>query len=732
MNNYWTVEETDETVTLPVNLAGEYETTTVTITNVIPDIANKGYTHLAIYNYGYDVEISIDGETYTFDDKNLDFIGLDHPNMWIYFPIHDSDSGKTITINYITHNNDPVGYLGYVVIGDLLSLTMIAVTACQFELVIAFAMIFSGIVVFLSCLIIERYVNANATLKYLCVAVMTVSLWIVLNSEARQFIFPNVSFARNTAFLAVGLMPISFSMYMDALQERRYHILYIIIESMCMINTIVMMVLHFANIKGLSDDFYLSAVLVVITVITVMISMIRDTYLGLGKKYITPAIGVVILGFCSILQLYFYLTDMTIIAGSAILSLGMLILMVFATADAVHKLGVLHIEHTMALDKIKDMSIGSMEAMAKTVDSKTPFTADHSTRVAAYSVALARKLKWSDEQIEDIHYSALLHDIGKIGVPDVILNKPGRLTDNEYAVIKSHTELGAEILKNITSLRSAADVALYHHERYDGLGYPKGLSGNDIPIEARLVSIADAYDAMNSKRMYRGANEKNNIQVELIKSRATQFDPFLLDTFMELYDDGTLDRISKEYALESEASSTGATELLSTFLTTVTENRFTDETDFLTGLNIRRVGEEQIAKAIEEKNGCLAFIDLDNLKKINDRFGHTSGDNAIRLIGQLLADIGTDGITCRLGGDEFLYFIPNVDREKAENKAKELVSEFDLRKQSDEVLKIAFLSAGLTLTKKGETFQAIYDRADKALYHKKENGKAGYFFYEDL
>lgn len=731
LDDNWKLTEgklASDTINLPYNVYGDNRAT-YAITNTLPDFTS--YTHLATFNAANNLKIYIDDTLrYEFNENDVDHIGLDMPSLWVYLPIYQDDSGKEITIVYSPSVSDDVSYFGEVILGDSFSLLIYAIKTCQIEVLIAISTILLAFVVGISCLIMEKYMNTIISLKYMSLAVFNISVWILLNSTARQFIFPSVSISRNMAFLMVSTLPVAFAMYMDSVQHGRYHTAYFIIEACCMINTILSLILHFSNLAGLSKSFTISAALIIYTVFVVMYTLIRDTLTDVSKAYITSAIGIVVLGICSLIQLYFYKTNKTIIVGSASLSVGMLIMMFFATANAIQTLGRLHIERAEAIEQIKDMSIGSMEAMAKTVDSKTPFTADHSARVAAYSVALAKKLGWNRAQIEDIRYAALLHDIGKIGVPDSILNKPGKLTDVEYDIIKSHTTLGADILKNITSLNTAADTALSHHERYDGLGYPNGLKGEAIPLHARLVAITDAYDAMTSKRLYRSAEDKQSIQIELVKGRGTQFDPNMLDAFLELYDDGTLAKIAQEYSLETQNTET--TELLSSFLTSVAENRYTDETDFLTGLSIRRVGEEKIAKTIEKKSGCLAFIDLDNLKQINDKYGHTSGDNAIRLIGQLLIDLGGDGITCRLGGDEFLYFIPDCDRAKGEEKAKNLIAEFNLRKESDDILKMANLSMGMTLTEKGDTFQNIFDHADSALYYKKRNGKGGYFFFEDI
>ena len=161
-------------------------------------------------------------------------------------------------------------------------------------------------------------------------------------------------------------------------------------------------------------------------------------------------------------------------------------------------------------------------------------------------MALARSLRWSEDEIQVLGVEGLLHDIGKIGVPDLVLNKPGRLTDEEFAVIKSHTTIGDEILNQSGSLQEAAQVARHHHERYDGRGYPDRLKGSEIPLHARTVAIADAYDAMRSDRIYRKGLPPETIRGEMIRGRGTQFDPELLDAFLRLMDTEILNEIAQQ------------------------------------------------------------------------------------------------------------------------------------------------------------------------------------------
>ncbi len=164
-------------------------------------------------------------------------------------------------------------------------------------------------------------------------------------------------------------------------------------------------------------------------------------------------------------------------------------------------------------------------ALVNAIDAKDKYTHGHSARVAEYSRKIAEAAGKSSSECDTIYYMALLHDVGKIGIPEYIINKEGKLTEEEYKVVQEHPELGAKILENISEFPYLAMGAYYHHERYDGKGYPTGLKGTDIPEAARIISVADAYDAMTSKRSYRATIPQQKVREEFVKGLGTQFDP---------------------------------------------------------------------------------------------------------------------------------------------------------------------------------------------------------------
>lgn len=183
----------------------------------------------------------------------------------------------------------------------------------------------------------------------------------------------------------------------------------------------------------------------------------------------------------------------------------------------------------------------SIETFIGFIDAKDSYTNGHSKRVAIYTKLLAGEFGYKGEELDRIYYVALLHDCGKIGVPDNILGKPGRLTDEEFEVIKSHTVRGGEILSNFKSLENAGEGARYHHERYDGKGYPEGKAGEDIPFIARMICVADSFDAMNTNRVYRAKLSKEQIVEEIERCKGSQFDPKVADVMLRLINEGKIE-----------------------------------------------------------------------------------------------------------------------------------------------------------------------------------------------
>lgn len=183
------------------------------------------------------------------------------------------------------------------------------------------------------------------------------------------------------------------------------------------------------------------------------------------------------------------------------------------------------------------LSEQALLTVARAIDAKDQYTKGHSVRVAIYSREMAKRMGMSEDDQQRVYYIGLLHDVGKIGIPDGILNKPGRLNDDEREIIKRHPKIGGQILENFTAVEGIADGARYHHERYDGDGYNEGKKGTDIPLIARIIGVADTYDAMSSNRCYRKGLSNEVIAEELKRCSGTQFDPEIVPYMLAIMDD---------------------------------------------------------------------------------------------------------------------------------------------------------------------------------------------------
>ncbi len=214
-----------------------------------------------------------------------------------------------------------------------------------------------------------------------------------------------------------------------------------------------------------------------------------------------------------------------------------LLLLVESGVKAISQMNLIrkiNIELKDTYDKLEKAYMESIETLRYTVEAKDTYTRGHSDRVSSYSVLIGEKLGLSEEDINNLRIGGLFHDIGKIGVPDSILLKESKLTDDEYSEIKNHPAIGAHILSNATIFKDIIPIVKHHHERFDGRGYPGKLSGEEIPYLARITAVADAFDAMTSKRTYRNSLSIDIVKEEIEKNKGTQFDPQIANAFLDI------------------------------------------------------------------------------------------------------------------------------------------------------------------------------------------------------
>lgn len=468
-----------------------------------------------------------------------------------------------------------------------------------------------------------------------------------------------------------------------------------------------------------------------LTVVIVFVTIFEDHKKGYFKGTGYTLVGLVFAMLCVLIEslsTYFVVSISGIFIG-----IGMTILLALNLVKTIHDIQAMErsrqkIEMDERRNQMEAISLQMMQTLSTTIEAKDEYTRGHSHRVAEYAALIAEELGWDKKEIRNLRNAAHLYDIGRIGIPDSILNKPTRLTEEEYAVIKEHTIIGAEILKNITLIDHVKEVARSHHERYDGKGYPDGLKGEEIPLYARIIAIADSYDAMKSRKIYRNPLADEIIYNEILQSRGKQFDPDIADVFLKLLDENRV-------AIDEDGDSDTEFEFerfITSVMSTMKRQEESEGFDFLTGLPMRNRGEKLAAQFMQQDNGYLVFLDMDNLKKTNDIYGHKAGDRALKLLGSLLMEHAQHSVVCRLGGDEFLMFVSEVSKEEIIDIVTKIQKKFEQCKEEDMEIRFADISAGICEVNKGDPFEECYSKADKALYYVKQNGKGSYFFYQQM
>lgn len=734
----WEKEDgTQEKIAVP----GKYEVPageTMTIVTMFPN--NYKDTSIAIRSSLQSVRFYVDGKLRTeYDTANTRPFGKDSASRYVFCPTYTRDAGRELKIELTSNTANYSGVVNPVYSGDKADIWAFVFRSNGMESLIALFILFTGIITILFSFALRITYRTKFDIEYLGWCMLMGATWMIGESKLRQLWIPNVSILAALCFIIVMICPLGILLYVDTVQKSRYHRIYRWIELAACINFVVSVTLQLTGKADFIETLPASHVVLSVTFVAIFVTFIRDMLHGGSRDYHLALVGMVIALVSALIEMvsvYFVVTISGLFIGIGLVIL--LFLNLIRTGRSVRNLERLRQKKELESRRrqTERISLQTIKTLSVTVETKNVYTNGHSQRVADYSALIAGALGWDDKRINNLRNAAYMHDVGMIGIPDSIVNKPTRLTEEEYAIIQRHTLIGADILKDITLIEHVAEVAHYHHERYDGTGYPEGIAGEEIPIEARIVAVADSYDAMNSKRIYRNALEKEKIIEELESCSGTQFDPVIAELFVRLIREGKVDTAllpaepigeSKMDHYESET-----TKFISDIMSTMQSQEDSDSYDFLTGLPVRSKGEILIAQMMQEHDGGLVFVDMDNLKKLNDVYGHKAGDRALKLLGNILKDAGDKSIACRLGGDEFLLFLPDYSKDEIHACVKHIFFEFAKAKEDDVELRCADLSAGMSLSTNGATFEKCYREADKALYFVKQNGKGNYMFYHDM
>ncbi len=381
--------------------------------------------------------------------------------------------------------------------------------------------------------------------------------------------------------------------------------------------------------------------------------------------------------------------------------------------------------------QLERVTLQTITTIANIIDAKDEYTKGHSYRVAEYSSALARELGYDDDRVSKVKYIGLLHDIGKIGIPDSILNKPGKLTDSEYALMRKHAEIGGNILNGNNMIENMGDGAMYHHERYDGRGYPMGLKGEEIPEMARIIGLADAYDAMTSNRVYRKRLSDETVATEIKRCSGTQFDPRIAEIFVKMIEEGKLGYVNSES--EEEEQSKGMAEQSAELLQSVIGFKRSDydsEHDYLTGVYSKSAGEKLISEALDEGDCGLFIADITDLQKINAKYGIVMGDRVITLVAEGLSE--REGlIVVRFDGSGFLCCEKGItERREFEELMAGICSDIKEKMHALPECENNDLCIGGALSSEtGRGLEDMLIAANKALFYIKQLKRDGFYLF---
>lgn len=733
----FTWEKPDGT-TEEISVPGQYDLPVgepMVITTVLPDDYDE--TAIAIRSSLQDVSIYIDGALRVhYSTSKTRLVGKNSASRYIFCTTSSHDAGKELRIELTTYTSNYSGVVNQVFCGSKIDIWQFIFSKYALATYIAYFILFAGLTVILFSFTLGVVYHTSFDMEYLGWCMIMASTWMIGESKLRQLLVPNASALSSLCFIMILLGPIPLLLYANSVLHGLHSRLYRNVSRLALLNFAVCSILMITRTADYIETLPVGQIILVGTFLMVFINICVYTQKSKSRTDHILLFGMLVamLGIIAECISVYLVTSLSGLFVGA----SMIVLLLVNLIRTVQNIQLLETKRQLEKQQENEkLSLQMMQTLSTTIEAKDEYTRGHSFRVAEYAALIAAELGWSPEEIQQLKHAAYLHDIGKIGIPDQILNKPSKLTEDEYNLIKQHPVIGAEILKDITFIPHIIEVARNHHERYDGNGYPDGLGGTDIPIHARIVSMADSYDAMSSRRIYRNALPQEMIRDEIVKNRGKQFDPQITDIFLQLMDENRLVLDSSEDLQTNEMTqlpelNNTINKFISEVVTTIKNQEDTKNYDFLTGLPMRSLGEQLIAEFMHEHDGCLIFLDMDNLKKINDIHGHKAGDRALKNLGNLLSRHTENGISCRLGGDEFLLFLPDVTSQSVSEQMTQLFNQFRAIVDEDAEIHYATLSAGLYMCTTEDSFADCYAKADKALYYVKQNGKNQFSFYQQV
>ena len=530
-------------VSVPCKLSVEPNETAHIKTTIPEDLPSDVTRWLCLLPTMQDAEVYIGGELREeYSTKDTRLWGPSSASAYLFVPIAADDGGKELTV-CLTSDTAYSGVVQEMFIGTAFGIWYHFAEINAFAVLLAVLMLILSVISIIASIILSIKTKRKFPLYFLGCGLLMLSIWVLAQSPVRQLYYENVSLAGIITHITIYFFVIPIVYYLNYVQGKRYGKYYKAYLALYLAFYAFAILCEMTNLLPFKAVHTANSVIQVIGLCMVAVTLVIDVKKGYISKYKLIAVGMIGLGLCGVLQLIVYFVRTVIFDGS-LLCLGAVFLLVMAIIDTVRGYIRLDGEIKSIREKNENLTYQIMETLVHTIEAKDRYTKGHSTRVAEYSKMLAGKMGMNEEEQMSIYFMATLHDIGKINIDDDIINKPGRLTDEEYAAIKKHSEIGYNILSNMSEIKDIEYGARWHHERYDGKGYPDGLKGEEIPVFARIIAVADTYDAMTSNRSYREVMSQEKVRAEIERVRGTQLDPVIADYMIELIDE------DKDYKLK--------------------------------------------------------------------------------------------------------------------------------------------------------------------------------------
>lgn len=500
---------------------------------------------LSFYSLKQDMKVYVGEELrVSYSTKDTRIFGNCSPRYYVLADICEVDSGKTLRVEFVSESAY-AGTIKPIYYGDKAAIWRSLLDGNILSLGITSFVLLLSLVVIIVCTIVRARTKKEISIIYFAWSMFLLSNWLIAQSDIRQLLFKNISVVGDVAMACSTLFLMPLAMYFNVLMGKRYEKECLGFEILVLVNCLVSNALVLTGAADSSAVVPFIFILLGIGCLILAHALWKDWKLGYVKDYKIVLVGFAFLIASGVIQVMTYFFQNVSYVGGVV-SVGVLLTLLAAIVDWIikwFKLGKEKDRLSLEVDdknlRMERLSYQAMETLAHTIDAKDNYTSGHSTRVAKYAREIAKRMGMDEKTQDSIYFMGLLHDIGKIGIRDEIINKPGRLTEEEFSSIRRHSTIGYDILREMSEISNIEKGARWHHERYDGTGYPDGLKGEEIPEYARIICVADAYDAMTSKRSYRDSMPQGKVRDEIEKGRGTQFDPRIADVILSIIDEDT-------------------------------------------------------------------------------------------------------------------------------------------------------------------------------------------------